>query len=110
MTSAQLTSKLEATDASSLQKVAVSDARERRDDALATLRSEDGGSEVADVLTKAFAQGNVGVPLYVGVGEYLGREAIFVIEAYGPQGGTLDHKRLWVLSADGTPVYTTTSK
>ena len=88
----------------------VSQARERRDDVLASLRREEGGSEVADVLTKAFAQGNAGVPVYVGLGAFAGEKAIIVIEAYGPQGGNLDHKRLWVLSTDGTPLYSSTSK
>jgi hypothetical protein len=102
-------SRLSSTDASTLQKVPVSTASERRDAALASIRREDGGSEVADVLTKAFAQGNAGVPLYIGTGTFSGKKAIVVIEAYGAAGGNLDHKRLWVLSYDGTPLYSSTS-
>jgi hypothetical protein len=109
-TSAQLVSKLGTTDTSSLKDVPVAEARERRDKALASLRSQEGGSEVADVLTKAFAQGNAGVPVYVGVGTFSGEKAIVVIEAYGPTDGNLDRKRLWVLSENGTPLYSSTSR
>ncbi len=110
VTSAQLVAKMNATESAQYAKVPVSDGKTRRDKALAALRREDGGSDVADVLTKAFATGNAGVPLFIGRATYLGQPALVVIEAYGPSGGRLDHKRLWVLSADGTPLYSSTSK
>ena len=110
LTTAQLKSKLDGTDASKLRRVAVTEAHERRNHALASIRKEEGGSQVADVLTTAFSGGNAGVPLYIGVGTFSGEKVIIVIEAYGSKGGTLDHKRLWVLSMSGSPLFSTASR
>lgn len=109
VTSAQLDQQLKSAATDDLKAVSVAQARERRDRALAGLREENGGSEVADVLTKAFARGNAGVPVYIGRGTFSGKQAIIVIEAYGAPGGKLEHKRLWVLSEDGTPLYSSTA-
>lgn len=95
---------------SSLADVPVAEARERRDDVLASLRKETGGSKVADILTDAFPTGNVGVPVYIAVGRYAGQRAVIMIEAYGPEGGAMDHKRVWVLSMDGTPLYSSSAR
>ncbi len=110
ITSSALMARLRSTDTAELREVPASEARQRRDDALAALRKEDGGSAVADVLTEAFAQGNAGVPVYVGLGQFGGQRAIAVIEAYGPATGKLAFKRLWILSETGEPLYSSTSK
>jgi hypothetical protein len=110
VSNSQLDALLKSTDASELREVPVSEALERRNDTLAALRREQGGSEVADVVTEAFPQDTAGVPLFVGVATYSGEKTIVLVEAYGARGGNLDHKRLWVLSMDGTPRLSTSAK
>ncbi len=110
MTTAQLRAKLASTDIADLSGVSVSEAADRRNDALTSLRKEEGGTKIADVLTTAFSGTAAGVPVYVGVGQYSGQPAIFVVEAYGATGGKLDHKRLWVLSMDGTPLFSSAAE
>lgn len=89
-------------DAGELATKPADDAAEQRQEALADLRGEgDLGNEAADLITKNFPSSNEGVPFYVERARYDGQTAWVIIEALGRRGGTLDDRRLWVLTPDG---------
>lgn len=73
-------------------------AQQLRSEALADLRGRGGeAAALADLLTAGFSASR-GVPVYVEATAVDGSPAWILIEVYGPDGGTLDRRRLWVLS------------
>lgn len=85
-----------------LSNVPVLDAEARRHDALVSLRTQGGSAaEAAELITKTFPTDTAAVPYYVEQATYEGTDALVLIEAMGPPGGTLSDRRTWVLSNDG---------
>lgn len=85
-------------DTARWERVPSGEAVELRNRALAALRA--GGEEaavLADLLTSGFSASR-GVPVHVEATRVDGQPVWIVIEVYGPDGGTLDRTRLWVLS------------
>lgn len=79
-------------------RIPSSDAVALRNRTLAELRSRgDEATALADLLTRGFSASR-GVPVHVEATSVDGQPAWIVIEVYGPDGGTLDRTRLWVLS------------
>lgn len=88
------------------------DAAQLRRDALASLRGRGGESiELADLLTEIVAGANRSVPYYAEAATVNGRASWIVVEAWGPEGGTLDSTRLWVFGRDdGSVMYSSTRR
>ena len=59
----------------------------------------------ADLVTSTFPPETRGVPVYFERALYKGKSALMVIEAAGPQDGTLRAKRLWVLNEKGEVLF-----
>ena len=79
-----------------------SDGAKLRHDALAALRRQGAtASAVADLLTRTFPSDTRGVPVYVERATYDGEPAVLVVEATGPNSGSLNSRRLWVVGDDG---------
>lgn len=89
-------------DASAVASRPTTDGNKLRREALAALRSQaPAASGAADLLTRAFPSDTSGVPVYVERGSYEGKSAVLVVEATGPGSGSLNSKRLWVVSDEG---------
>ena len=88
------------------------DAPELRQDALAALRARGGEpAQLADVLTDILAGADRSVPYYAEAATVDGTASWIVVEAWGPEGGTLDSTRLWVFEReDGSVVYSSTRR
>lgn len=85
-------------DTSAWAREPASSAAELRGRALAAMRGQGGEAiALADVLTDGFAASR-GVPVYAEEVSLDGRPVWVVVEVYGPDGGTLDRRRLWILS------------
>lgn len=85
---------------------ASSRSEELRHRALVDLRDQGpGASAAADLITDTFPVDTRGVPVYVERAAFGGAEAVFLLEAIGPQGGSLDDTRLWVISEAGEVLY-----
>ena len=89
-------------DTSRFAQRPTSDADALRHTALTALRRRAAsGSAAADLITRTFPQAARGVPVYVELGSYDGTPATILIEATGPENGTLAMKRLWIIGEDG---------
>lgn len=89
-------------DSSAVASKPTADGAELRHAALAALRREgDSASKIADLLTRTFPSSTSGVPVYVERASYEGTPAVLVVEATGPESGSLSSKRLWVVSDGG---------
>jgi len=89
-------------DASAVASKPTADGPKLRHAALAALRREGTtASSVADLLTRTFPSTTSGVPVYVERGSYDGKAAVLVVEATGPESGSLSTKRLWVVAENG---------
>jgi hypothetical protein len=89
-------------DTSAVSSHPTSDGSKLRHDALAALRRQGAkASAVADLLTRAFPSDTRGVPVYVERATYDGKPAVLVVEATGPDSGSLNSRRLWVVGDDG---------
>lgn len=96
---------LVATDISAIADRPTTTATDLRHKALASLRKQgESASGVADMLTSTFEPDTRGVPVYIEKASLEGTSVVVVVEATGPKSGKLDHKRLWVLSEDGSVV------
>lgn len=85
-----------------LSNVPVLDAEARRHDALTSLRSQGGSAEeAAELITRVFPSDVAAVPYYVEEASYEGTPSFVIVEAMGPDGGTLADRRTWVISKDG---------
>jgi hypothetical protein len=83
----------------------VSEASDLRHTALVGLRRKgESASEAADLITRTFPP-TAGVPVYVERASFDDQEALLVVELIGPDGGTLDDLRLWVLSSEGAVLF-----
>ena len=89
-------------DAGGLAEQPTSKANELRHEALVALRKQgDMAENAAKVITATFPAETSGVPYYVERALYHSEPALIIVEAIGPQGGTLSDRRVWVLSLDG---------
>lgn len=103
--------KLAALSTAAYGSAAVADAPALRSKALTALRSKGQlGSQSADLITRTFPPDTKAVPVYIEKARFEGKPAILVVEAYGPEGGDLTHKRLWVLSSNGEVLFSAASK
>ena len=92
--------------ATDIESHASARSEELRHRALVNLRDQGpGASSAADLITETFPADTRGVPVYVERAAYGGTEAVFLLEAIGPQGGSLDDTRLWVISEAGEVLY-----
>lgn len=105
-TEATAMSLLSGVDVSTLAETASTEAPALRHEALTALRSRGGTAvAVADLVTRTFPPETRGVPVYFERATYKGKSAVLVIEAAGPQDGTLQAKRLWVLDDKGEVLF-----
>lgn len=75
-----------------------SDAPALRSKRLATLRAEGpDGTALADALTLDFPSDTASVPLRIESALVDGDAVWLIIEAWGDKGGTLTHRRMWLL-------------
>lgn len=103
--------RLDVTSVARYQKTPVADAPALRTKALAGLRGEGAvGTQAADLITKSFPPDTPAVPVYVEKARFMGRPSWLIIEAYGPGGGNLEHKRLWVMSESGELLFSAAAK
>lgn len=81
----------------------VSDASGLRQERLSRLREMGAdGTRAANVLTVGFPVDTRSVPVRVEAASVDGVDAWVVVEAWGPRGGTLDSRRVWVFDrSDG---------
>ncbi|MFA5843789.1 MAG: hypothetical protein WC971_03050 [Coriobacteriia bacterium] len=81
----------------------VSEASELRHERLSELREKGADwARAADVLTVGFPADTRSVPVRVEAASVDGVEAWVVVEAWGPRGGALDSRRVWVFDrSDG---------
>lgn len=88
-------------DISALEKVTVDEIGTLRQERLADLRGfgED-AALVADTLTRDFPIDSLSVPIRVEAADLDGQEVWLIFEAWAEEGGTLSHKRLWILDRD----------
>ena len=101
-----LTAVIASTDTGSLPDTPVSEADDLRSRALVELRGEGAEqAQVADLITATFTGPTTAVPVRVERATFAGQPAIIVVEAIGPEGGMLADKRVWVLSTDGSVLY-----
>lgn len=92
--------------ATDTESQASSQSEELRHRALVNLREQGAGaSSAADLITETFPVDTRGVPVYVERAAFGDAEAVFVLEAIGPQGGSLDDTRLWVIDEAGEILY-----
>lgn len=91
---------------STLTRLAADDAEQARQAALTALRRRgELGTSVARLLTETFPSSGRGVPYRVERGRFDGAACWIVLEATGRPGGTLDGRRLWVLSDEGEVLF-----
>lgn len=96
---------LDAADISAQNGRATTEATKLRHDALTSLRRQGGSAaKAADLLTATFPPDTRAVPVYVEAASLDGAPVFIVVEATGPKTGTLNMKRLWVLSEDGSVI------
>lgn len=82
----------------SVEGIKTSNASVLRTERLRQLRSEGpAASDLADALTKDFPSDTSAVPLRVEAATVDGVKVWIVIEAWGDDLGTLEHRRLWVM-------------
>jgi hypothetical protein len=106
---ASLTSVFDQADASRLRSTPVSQASALRHKALTRLRAKgNGAAQAADLITGVFPVDTAGVPIYVERASVDGTQAVVLVEAIGPKGGTLSTKRVWALGADGSVIFSGT--
>lgn len=92
-------------------EVMAADAPSLRVKLLAQLRQQgDDAAALADTLTSEFPVDAAAVPVMVESATYEGKQVWIVIEAWGDEGGTLVHRRLWVFSADDLSVLAAQSR
>lgn len=84
-----------------LENVLPSDIPDTRQKYLTDLRGHGGeASRVADALTRDFPLDTAAVPLLVEAAEVDGRPVWLIVEAWAEEGGTLAHRRLWLLDRE----------
>lgn len=93
---------LEQADASAVAARPTAEGTKLRHTALSALRRQGAtASNVADLLTRTFPSDTTGVPIYVERVTYDGKPAVLVVEATGPESGSLNAKRLWIVGETG---------
>jgi predicted small lipoprotein YifL len=97
---------LEKADTKALSGRPTADGVKLRHEALAALRREgQSASAVADLLTRTFPSDTTGVPVYIERATFDGKPAVLVVEATGPESGSLSTKSLWVVADDGNILF-----
>jgi hypothetical protein len=92
---------LAGTDISHLEDVDANEAPETRREALVDLRTQgDDASSVADLLMDGFPVQTRAVPVLVEGATFDGEDAWVIVEAWGEEGGVLEHRRVWVFARD----------
>ena len=105
-TAATVTSVFGLADGGEPLGAATSEAPGLRSQALVELRGEGGDAQTAaDLITRTFANGGGGVPVYVEQATFEGQQAFIVVEAIGPKNGKLRNLRVWVLDPEGKVLY-----
>lgn len=85
------------------------DAAQNRTDALTALRGDGQvGGAAADFITSTFPSGTRGVPFYVERATVDGTPVWLMAEAIGPQGEPLEDERIWVMTDDGSVLFSAT--
>lgn len=85
-----------------ISRLPYEEGRSARQEALANLRKNgEAASALANTLTNDFPVDNAAVPYRVERGTFDGDAAWIVFESWGPEGGSLSYRRVWVFSADG---------
>lgn len=97
---------------SSLAGRPTADSSELRRDALVELRSQGGeAADVAEFVTTTLADTGRAVLYYAESATVEGVASWVLLEAWGPEGGTLEYTRLWVFEREsGAVVYSSTSR
>ncbi len=96
---ADLDALMASVDLGAVERAQTAEAGDLRTRALTSLRRQgDEAIALADVLTAEFPVELAAVPVYAERGEMDGEAAWFVVEAWGPTGGALTKRRLWVIS------------
>lgn len=94
-----------AIDIEPVRDVTSADAPEMRSERLESLRSNGTeASALADALTRDFPSETAAVPLRVEAASVDGVDVWLVFEAWGDEGGTLTHRRLWILDREALTV------
>lgn len=89
------------TDIATLSAVKTEDAPAMRARVLDDLRSKGSeGARAAELLTTGFPERTAAVPILVRLSSVDGTSAVVVVEAFGDEGGTLEHRRLWVFALE----------
>ncbi|MHB1342293.1 MAG: hypothetical protein ACYC77_10565 [Coriobacteriia bacterium] len=93
-----------------VEDIATEDGTETRQQRLTELRGYgDTERALADALTSDFPVDPGAVPVYIEAGRVDGDVVWIIIEAWGEQGSTLVHRRLWVLDRTTYTVLTSSS-
>lgn len=88
-------------DVTPLEKVTSEEVSDTRQEYLTDLRGHGAdASLVADALTRDFPLDTAAVPLLVEAAEVDGHQVWLIVEAWAEDGGTLSHRRLWLLDRD----------
>ena len=96
-TSAEVEAAAQTADLSSVAKIDVAHAAERRSQVLIWLRTQNAtGKRAASLLTQGFPTQTAAVPVIVAVAPVDGVRSLIVVEASGDSSGLLRHRRLWV--------------
>lgn len=103
---------LSATPPDSIRDEPVSTASERRRDALVELRSRGGeAAELAEFITRSLTDTGRSVPYYGEAAVVEDTSAWILLEAWGPEGGTMDSTRLWVFDrGSGAVLYSSSNR
>jgi hypothetical protein len=105
-----LSEALDEADQGRLADMATEDAVDARRAVLTDLRREgQDAAALADILTTEFPTDVPAVPFRVERGSYEDADAWVVFEAWGDPGDSLQHKRVWVFSAEDGSLLTAQS-
>jgi hypothetical protein len=108
-TSDSIDSQFNSSDYPSLLGKPLSEVPALRHKALVGLRKQGAGAAVAaDTITETFPAETIAVPVHIERARFDGDKALIVVELIGPQGGSLQDVRVWVLGETGDVLYSTT--
>ena len=97
MTATEADALAQGADIGSFERLPSEDAERERATALAELRTKGAkGEEAARLLTEGFPSAVRSVPVIVRYCTFESTAAVVVVEAFGDEGSTLRHRRLWV--------------
>lgn len=98
-------------DVAAAEKISTDEVANVRKEVLVDLRLQgDDGSAVADLLTRGFPADTAAVPVIVELAEFEGKDSWVIIEVWGDESGTLDHRRIWVFDRETGALVASASK